>query len=488
MKFAWDEGNFAFVDVETTGGTASEDRITEIAIITVDEGVMESWSSLVDPDCEIPPSIQSLTGITNLMVRAAPTFGSISDEVASRLHGHLFVAHNARFDYGFVRQELKRAGVNYATRPLCTVRLSRALFPSYRGFSLDNLIKRFALNVSQRHRALPDARALVDLMAIYAKLFDAEKLDTTIRTLIKQATLPPNLSGIDIEQIPQGPGVYRFYGHNDMPLYIGKSINLRKRIMSHFTISAKQGSSQRVGLEARRIEFDSTAGDLSASVLELQQIHALQPLHNKKGRKGASGYLLRLSHRLPLVEIVASDAVLSLRDDEWYGPFFSTSAARSLLTRLAKEHRLCMIMMGLEKRKPPCFGHQLGACDGACIDPGKGEKMMLRLAMALAKYRLPSWPYRGALVVAEKDPSSGREEAHVFHDWCHLGRARSDDEVAQLVEVAARGRFRADMFYLLRQNIIRQRRAGGILRVVPIIVKDNRIRDLLHAASAANSC
>ncbi len=479
LKYTWTTGNFAFVDVETTGGMAGDDRITEIAIITVDDGVVETWSSLVDPDCDIPPSIQSLTGITNNMARAAPTFRSIADEVAAKLHGRLFVAHNARFDYGFVRKELKRAGIDYSTRPLCTVRLSRALFPSYRGFSLDNLIKRFELTVAQRHRALPDAQALVDLMAIYAKLFDAEQFDSTIRTLTKQATLPPNLTGIDIDDIPQGPGVYRFYGHNDLPLYIGKSVNLRKRILSHFTISAKQGSSQRVGLEARRIEFDSTAGDLSASILELQQIQALQPLHNKKGRKGAGGYMLRLSHQLPLIEIMPSDEVISLRDHDWYGPFFSTTAARTLLVRMAKEHRLCLIMMGLEKRRPPCFGHQLGACDGACLDPSKGEKMLLRLAMALAKYRLPTWPYRGMLVITEKDATQSREAAHVFHDWCHLGSAINEEEIAQLAGANTRHRFRADMYYLLRKSIANKKHSGEKMRVMPMASASPPIADLL---------
>jgi DNA polymerase III subunit epsilon len=237
-----------------------------------------------------------------------------------------------------------------------------------------------------------------------------------------------------------------------------------------------------VGLEARRIEFDTTAGDLSASILELQQIHTLQPLHNKKGRKGAAGYLLRLSHRLPLIDIVASDEVSSLRDHDWYGPFFSTSAARTLLVRMAKEHRLCLIMMGLEKRRPPCFGHQLGACDGACVDPSKGEKMLLRLAMALAKYRLPTWPYRGVLVITEKDETSAREEAHLFHDWCHLGRATSDDELAQLTETTTRGRFRADMYYLLRQTIIKQKRSGEKMRVIPAHTGGGKIQDLLQAA------
>ncbi len=483
MKYTLQSGSFAFVDVETTGGMSGEDRITEIAIVTVDEGRVEQWSTLVDPDCDIPPSIQSLTGITNQMVRAAPSFRSIAHEVAERLHGRLFVAHNARFDYGFVRQELARAGIAFSTRPLCTVRLSRALFPSYRGFSLANLIERFNLTVAARHRALPDAQALVDLMHIYTKLFDAEKIDSTIRELIKQASLPPHLSGISIDDIPQSPGVYRFYGHNDLPLYIGKSVNLRKRILSHFVVSAKQNNSIRVGMEARRIEFDCTAGDVSASILELQQIHNLSPIHNKKGRKSASGFLLRLNHTIPIVEIVPADEVNSIRGHDWYGPFFSRSAAKTLITRLAKENKLCLILLGFEKRKPPCFGHQLGACDGACVDAKKGERMFLRLATSLAKYRIPAWPYRGMLVVEEHHQESGRREAHLFHDWCHVGRAENEADILELTSAFSnsepRAAFRADMFYLLRQTIMKKKLAGAKMRVVTVDVKAGRVANLV---------
>ena len=453
MKYDSETGSFAFVDVETSGGSAREDRIIEIAVITLDEGVVNRWSSLVDPDCDVPLSIQALTGIQPDMLRGAPSFHRIATEVAERLHGRLFVAHNARFDYGFVRAELARCGITYTTRPLCTVRLSRALFPAYRGFSLDALIKRFGLTVSARHRALPDAEALLDLLRIYTDLFPVETLNNAIRSLIKQASLPPHLSSIVLDDIPQCAGVYRFYGTNDLPLYIGKSVNLRRRILSHFSVAAKQKSSTRVGMETRRIEYDRTPGDLAASILELQQIHALHPIHNRQGRKAASGFLLRLSHTLPLMEIVSADAVHTLRGHTWYGPFFSPARAKNLLLQLAAPRRLCLILLGLEKRRPPCFGHQLGTCDGGCIDPARGERMYLRLAEALAPYRLPAWPYQGMLLVHERDPDSGQEEAHVFYDWCHLGRAKCESELAELTEREPRLQFRADMFYLLQKTL-----------------------------------
>ena len=470
MRFDSQNGSFAYVDVETNGGSSIDGRIIEIAIVTVDEGRVSQWSTLIDPDGPIPPSIQSLTGITPAMVASAPTFRSVAVEIAERLHGRLFVAHNARFDYGFVRQELARCGIRYSTRPLCTVRLSRALFPSYRGFSLDALIKRFDLTVAARHRALPDAVALVDLMQIYTKLFGEQMLDTTIRSLMQQASLPPHLSSVVLEDIPQGPGVYRFYGHNDLPLYIGKSVNLRKRILSHFVVTAKQRSSSRVGMETQRIEYDPAAGDLSASVLELQQIHALHPLYNRKGRKAATGFLMRLSHTLPVVEIVPAHEVQSLRQERWYGPFFSVARAKTMLVRLAKTQRLCLILMGLEKRRPPCLGHQLGACDGACVDPAKGERMFLRLASALVAYRIPDWPYRGLLLVQERDAERGREEAHVFYDWCHIGRVHGESEIAALTTTEPRCEFRTDMYYLLKQQMRKKNTKATKMRVLPLLV------------------
>ena len=470
LQYDWYKGSFACVDVETTGGSARDSRIMEIAVVTVDAGVVNQWSSLVDPDCDVPPSIQALTGISHDMLRAAPSFRQIADDVVERLQGRLFVAHNARFDYSFVRAELARCGLRYSARPLCTVRLSRALFPDQRGFSLDALIERFNLIVSQRHRALPDALALVDLLKIYARMLEPSQLDQLIRSLTKQASLPPHLAAVELEDIPQSPGVYRFYGHNALPLYIGKSVNLRKRILSHFVVTAKQRSSARVGMEAQRIEYEVTAGELSASILELQQIHALRPLHNRKGRKAAAGVLVRLSHTLPLVEIVAAEDIETLHNDQWYGPFFSAARARSLLTQLAKAQRLCLILMGLEKRKPPCFGHQLGVCGGACVDPRKGEAMLQRLTLVLAAYRMPDWPFAGLLIVREQDAQTEREEAHVFYEWRHLGRALNAADIAELATLRRRASFRVDMFYLLRQIVRRQPRAAGARRVAMHVV------------------
>lgn len=146
-----------FVDLETTGGSTSEHRITEVGVVEVGPAGVSRWSSLVDPQQSIPSFIQQLTGITNAMVRGAPTFDAIAPALFERLNGKLFVAHNASFDRGFLRGEFRRAGIAFDPDVLCTVRLSRALFPSEKRHGLDALVERHGLVPSDRHRALADA-------------------------------------------------------------------------------------------------------------------------------------------------------------------------------------------------------------------------------------------------------------------------------------------------------------------------------------------
>jgi DNA polymerase-3 subunit epsilon len=149
--------SIAFIDLETTGTTATGDRITEIGIVRVEDGELaEEWSTLVNPERSIPEEIQALTGITNAMVRGAPTFAQVAREVLERLEGHLFVAHNARFDYGFIKNEFRRLETTFTADVLCTVRLSRRLYPDAVGHGLDALIARHGLNTGDRSGTYPE--------------------------------------------------------------------------------------------------------------------------------------------------------------------------------------------------------------------------------------------------------------------------------------------------------------------------------------------
>ncbi|HET9747938.1 MAG TPA: 3'-5' exonuclease, partial [Casimicrobiaceae bacterium] len=180
---------FAFVDLETTGTHAEADRITEIGIVRVDDvdgGLrISEWQSLVDPGVPIPPAIQVLTGITDAMVAAAPSFASIAHEVLDRLRDCVFVAHNARFDHGFLKHEFARIGASFAARPLCTVRLSRRLFPEASGHGLDDVAARHGIDLTQRHRALGDARAVWGFVQALYREIEADAIEAAVRRILR---------------------------------------------------------------------------------------------------------------------------------------------------------------------------------------------------------------------------------------------------------------------------------------------------------------
>src|SRR5687767_5556148 len=294
----------AFVDLETTGTTPMGDRVTEIGIVRVVDGrVAEEFATLVNPECPIPEEIQALTGITNSMVRDKPTFAELRRDVAERLEGHLFVAHNARFDYGFLKHEFRRVEMRFTADVLCTVRLSRRLFPEAPGHSLDAIIARHQLGEAVagdaqsrtgRHSALGDARALWGFVqAIYRECAEDE-VARVVKRLLKIPSLPPQLSPDALEGLPEGPGVYRFYGVNGLPLYIGKSVNLRDRIRSHFSSDYRSANDVRISGEIQRIEVDETAGELGALLREARLVKDLLPLHNYRLRRKLNACFIRL--------------------------------------------------------------------------------------------------------------------------------------------------------------------------------------------------
>ena len=263
-------GAIAFVDVETTGGHPAWHRITEIAIVAMRDGVIEwEWSSLVNPGVTIPPSIQRLTGISNEMVLVAPSFETLADEVETRLAGRRFVAHNARFDYGFVRAELRRCGRRFSAPLTCTVRLSRELYPEAARHNLDSIIERHGLECSSRHRALPDAQVLAQLWQRLRGTWPAEALDAAIERVGRRPSLPAHLSADLIDDLPEAAGVYRFYGEGDALIYVGKAKNLRERVLGHFMGATRDSKSQRLAAQTRRIEFNGKAGVLARSALPI---------------------------------------------------------------------------------------------------------------------------------------------------------------------------------------------------------------------------
>lgn len=273
---------YAIVDIETTGGNATHSRITEIAIVIHDgEKVIDRWETLVNPQKEIPPAIFALTGITNEMVSTAPVFDLISDKVFKLLSDRVFVAHNVNFDYSFVRHELERAGLKWTAKKLCTVRAARKIRPGLLSYSLGRLCDSLDINIDNRHRAGGDADATAILFSRLLERDIDKEMDKMIKKSASDQRLPPNLPKEDFEKLPEKPGVYYFYDEHHKVIYVGKAVNLKKRVASHFSGHKITPQRQNFLREIHAITFEVCGTELMALLLECTEIKKLWPVHNK---------------------------------------------------------------------------------------------------------------------------------------------------------------------------------------------------------------
>lgn len=422
----------AFVDLETTGATASQDRITEIGIILVEESGIQEWSSLVNPETRISGFIEQLTGISNEMVSEAPRFCDVASRVYKMLEGRIFVAHNARFDYAFLKQSFLREGIDFSAKTLCTVKLSRRLYPGHPKHNLDTLIERHGLQVSGRHRALADAQLIYQFWKKIQATIPQETIQEALKALLGRPSTPTHIDLTMIDGLPESPGVYLFFGENDLPLYVGKSVNIRQRVMSHFTADVTSAKEMSLSQQVRRIEHIETDGEIGALLKEAALVKKLQPTHNRQLRRNnelCSIQLQELSNGLQVHVAYANELDFAITSN-LYGLFKSKREALKALTEIAEEYSLCKAVIGLEKVKTgsPCFGQQLKKCRGACIGDELRTAHDARLLTGLGKLKIKTWPFDGPAYLKEG------EEMLLIENWAYLGSARSEDEVWELLQ------------------------------------------------------
>ncbi len=446
-----------FLDLETTGLSPRDDGITEIGTVILEAGKpAREWSTLVRPAKPIPPEIARMTGITNEMVRDAPAFGEIAPQLAALLDGALLVAHNARFDYGFLKQAFARAEMGFFAPTLCTARLARELEPDLESAGLDALSARYGLAGADRHRALGDARLAHALALHLAKSFDADTMAAAVKRVLRRPSLPKHLPVDTLTRIPESPGVYLFYGLNEHPLYIGKAKSLRERVGGHFSGDWGSDRGVRLSEELRRIEWIETAGELSALLLEARLVRERLPAHNIKLRKRTEAVALRLDDATRKLEFpVLADLAAGAQQD-LYGPFASRASARATLATIAHENHLCMQALGLQRRRRaepagvPCFAFQVRRCLGACHGREDEAAHWQRVRSAFAPLALPAWPFDGPVDLVERDPASGREAVFTVQEW-------------RLVEAdGSPGAFDHEVLRILRPYVEGRKRKGNV--------------------------
>ncbi|MGI4873839.1 MAG: exonuclease domain-containing protein [Janthinobacterium lividum] len=408
---------YAIIDIETTGGQPAIDRITEIAIFVHDgQQVIDQYTTLLNPGRAIPPFITQLTGITNDMVADAPRFHEVARKVVEMTEGCVFVAHNVRFDYSFIKKEFADLGYNYSRKTLCTVRLSRSLIPGQPSYSLGKLCKSVGIPLNGRHRAAGDAEATsilfgrllkitqdsdaaaeadeaatlarVDALAPAGRAPDGAKKPSARRVAsvvqaIKTALLPPLITPELVAALPQETGVYYFHNEAGEVIYVGKSINIYKRIQQHFAVDVKSRKSLDFKNSIADITYELTGSELVALLYESHLIKQLKPAYNRAQRRSVfpAGVYLKMDEQgYKRLYYGRADA----RNSEI--PIIALGnqyKAQGFLYHKVAKYNLCQKLCGLYKTDSSCFAYQVHQCQGACVGQEPPESYNERVDAAI---------------------------------------------------------------------------------------------------------
>lgn len=441
-------GRYACVDLETTGADPQSGRIIEVGIVLIEEGaIVERWSSLVDPGRPISERIQEVTGITDEMVRSAPSFIQLLDDIRERCRDRVFAAHNARFDHGFLRAEFARAGRAFDAPVLCTVKLARRLAPGTRRHNLDAVIERYGLSCSARHRALPDAQAVADFLLAACAVHGASSVQDEVDRQLQPMTLPPQLPTELLEQLPEGAGAYRLFDAQGEVLYIGRAAHVRPAVLAQ--LRPARGAKAQLRERVAKVEWQRASGDWSAHLLELLWRQSTQPQER---------YTLQLRERAaaPLIRPLRYADLQSC-----YGEFRTEAIALRVLKQLAREHRLCLRVLGLEAGEGSCIAYQVDRCRGVCAGKESHIAHELRVQLAFADHAFRAWPFRGRVALTDARADGG--PLHVFDEWRYIGTATDEAGMEALAHIRTPSDFDPRIYRLTLSALQQQR-----LRVRPL--------------------
>ncbi|MEO6346656.1 MAG: exonuclease domain-containing protein [Aquaticitalea sp.] len=352
---------YTIIDVETTG---RGNKITEISIFKYDgEKIVDEFTSLVNPQALVPDYITALTGIDNAMVANAPTFAEIAEDILAITKDGIFIAHNVNFDYNVIRNEFRAIDIDFRRRKLCTVRLSRTLFPGFRSYSLGKLCNSMNIDLVDRHRARGDAEATVTL---FQKLLAHEKSDATMTSFLKktskEATLPQHLESQVFNNIPNAPGIYYFKNKKGKIIYVGKAINLKKRVLGHFY--NKSEKELNLCRETADIDFELSGSDLIARLMEDAAIKHYFPIYNQAAKRTPKPYAIFSYEDRGGVLHLAFNSLKSTPNP--LQTFHNIRDCRLYLEQVCEQFELCPKYCHLQENVWSCSHYKITNCKGIC--------------------------------------------------------------------------------------------------------------------------
>jgi len=376
--------NYAIVDIETTGSYRAPHAITEIAIIVHDgKKIIDSFQSLINPQALINPYVSRMTGITNEMVRDAPQFHEVAKQVWNLTDDAAFIAHSVNFDYSYIRDEFKSLGADFRRKKLCTVRLSRKIFPGYPSYSLGNICAQLGIKIENRHRAMGDAAATVKLFELCLQHDKDEFINKSLKKNSKEAILPPHLPKETFDALPEKTGVYYFHDQSGKIIYVGKAINIRNRIYSHFTGagSAKLSFTSAIA----NITYKLCGTELIALLLESDEIKRLYPVYNQAQKSYRENYILTEYYDQKGIR-----HIMFTKNHKALKPlttFKSFDAAREFMYSFIETYQLCPKYCGMQSAAGACFDYQVKKCKGICAEAESIEQYNERVEAALANFK-----------------------------------------------------------------------------------------------------
>lgn len=382
---------YAIVDIETTGSYAAANGITEISIHVFDgEKVVEKFETLINPGQSIPRYIQAFTGINDAMVAHAPAFKEVAEKIYAILHDKIFVAHSVNFDYSFIKGHLDECGYSFNSKKLCTVRLSRKIFPGFPSYSLGNLCRSLDIIINDRHRAGGDTEATVKVFRLLLQNDKEQFIQKSLQRNSKEQTLPPHVPKAHFDQLPYTPGVYYFHNEKGKIIYIGKANNIRYRINSHFSNNSESRQKQNFLRHTHAISFQSCGTELMAHILESAEIKKRWPIFNHSQKRwedvygifvyeDQNGYLrLAIEKNKKRLNPVCT--------------FHYLVDGHSMIRKVIREFNLCPKLCFMQTGNEKCEGIKEGYCLGACEQKEDPAAYNERISKAIESLRVqPSY-------------------------------------------------------------------------------------------------
>ncbi|RIV35829.1 DNA polymerase III subunit epsilon [Flagellimonas lutimaris] len=425
---------YTIIDIETTGNGIKGNKITEISIFKYDgDQIVDEFTSLVNPQSPIPYFITGLTGIDDQMVQNAPVFHEIADTIQSITEGCIFVAHSVNFDYGVIKEEFRQIGIDFTRKKLCTVRLSRQLIPGLRSYSLGKLCSAVQIPLVDRHRARGDAHATV---LLFEQLLNKPESEDVFKKFLnarsQEATLPPHLPKSVFDNIPQKPGIYYFMNQKGEIIYVGKAINLKKRVLGHFYDKSRKEI--QMCSETANIDFKLAGSELVALLMESAEIKRLFPPYNRAQKRTGRQYAIFAYEDRNGVMHLAYNTIKGVPTP--LKIFHNQTACRTYLEEICKSFSLCPRYCHLQQTNAACSHHEINTCEGICRGEESVEDYNRKVEEAIAHMKLLTAEVR---IIKEKGRDENESAVILIAEGIYkgFGFIDTDIEISALEDVEA---------------------------------------------------